>query len=157
MRNRIESVKVRREVDADPDLSYLGEYSNHASDNSIDRVERGDAGRGEYRYFTPAMTGAQTGNPDSPEHDYQRAEAYNRGAWCMVGVWAEAEVIVSGTVQRIRSGGLWGIESDSDASYFEEVAREQLAELADILAEFIGLSRSAIKRAFPKQVEFSDR
>lgn len=154
--NRIESVKLVREVDTDPNLSFLGEYSNDASANSIDRQERGDMGRHEYRYFTPAMTGAETGNPDSPEQDYNRCEAYNRGDWWMLGIYAIAEVIVGGTIQRLRSGGLWGIESDSDQAYLDEVGHEQLAELADILNEF-GFSKRAISAAMPKTVEFSDR
>lgn len=152
MKNRIEFVKVRCEVDQDPDLSYLGEYSRLAdSDNAIDRRARGDMGHGELQYFNPAMTGEETGNPDSPEQDYQRMEAHNRGAWCMVGVWAEAEFIVGGTVQRIRSGGLWGIESDSDKSYFEEVAREELSSLADILKE-LGFSTKQVKAAMPTSI-----
>ena len=143
MKNRIESIKLVREVDNDPDLSYLGEYSNDECATSIDRQERGDMGRHEYRYFTPAMTGDETGNPESPEQDYQRMESYNRGGWCCKGVRAVAEVIVNGTIQHIQSGGLWGIESDSERSYFEEVAAEQLAELADILTE-LGFSKRAI-------------
>lgn len=151
MKTRIESIKLIREIDSDPDLSYLGEYSNHESANSIDREARGDCGRHEYRYFTPAMTGEETGNPDSPEQDYERAESYNRGGWCMVGVYAVAEVIVNGTVQRIRSGGLYGIESDSDLGYFEDVARDELADLAATLAD-LGLSARAIKSAMPSRI-----
>lgn len=144
---RIESVKVRHMVDDNPDTSYLGEYSSHDADDAIDREERGDMNRGEYRYFIPA-------NPEYGEQDYDRMESLNRGEWCYLGIRAEAEVIVNGTVQRITSGGLWGIESDSDKEYFAEVATEQLAELRGILAE-MGFSERQLNAAF-KSPETTD-
>lgn len=177
---RIESVKIVREVDNDPDLSWLGEYSNHDEGYAIDRQERGDAGPGEYRYWNPgpnhvphdpanwshvkgeelAKVIAEHGSIAAAdaayvEADYQRCEAYNRGAWCMMGVYAVAEVIVSGTVQRVQSGGLWGIESDSDPSYFAEVAQDELASLRDILAE-MGCSKAQLDKALPRKVEAGD-
>ena len=147
---RILSVRVVSLPDYDPDLSYLGEYnSNPDGDCVIDRQERGDMERNQFRYFHPAMTGEETGNPDSPEQDYQRCEAYSRCDWCMVGVRADAEVQLSngGPVQDIRSGGLWGIESDSDKSYFSQVEGEELAQLrAELL--LLGFSEEAIDAAF---------
>lgn len=146
---RILSVKLVREVDTDPDLSHLGEYSNTASSPAaIDRQARGDYERGRYRWFNPAMTGEETGNPDSPEQDYRRMEDYNRGSWWMVGIWAEARVILTGDVaQTVRSGGLWGIESDSDEDHFNEVEAEELASLRTEL-KAMGFTSTAIKRAF---------
>lgn len=76
----------------------------------------------------------------------ERLEAYNRGDWEMVGVDAVAEVVIGGVIQTIQSGGLWGIETDSDESYFTEVANEELASLAGILAE-IGCSDDDIREA----------
>jgi hypothetical protein len=140
-------------------LSYLGEYSNDSSSPLvIDRKERGEQGRGEFRYFTPAMSGDETGNPDSPEQDYKRCEAYNRGEWCMMGVWAEAELIVGGTVQRVKSSGLWGIESDSEPAHFRTIASEELSSLRAILAE-MGCSKRALTDAFHdvESGEFVDR
>ena len=146
---RILSVRVKRDVDTDPDLSWLGEYSSTPKGKDvIDRQERGDMGRGEYRYFTPAMTGEQTGNPDSPEQDYARMETYNRANWCMLGIWAEAEVQTHncGVIQKIRSGGLWGVENDSDAAYLATVAHEELAALASEL-EAMDFTKRQIKAA----------
>ncbi len=54
------------------------------------------------------------------------------------GVFARATVYVSGVRQSIQSGGLWGVESDGDASYFEELKAEQLAELREVLAVRLG-------------------
>lgn len=146
---KIQSVKIVRLVDDSPDLSYLGEYSNNrdSSDGkSFDRAELGDYSRGEFSFFTAAMSGDETGNPDSPRQDYERMESYNRGDWHMCGVRAEAEIIVDGIIQEITSAGLWGIESDSEESYFEEIGNEELQQLADILEE-LGFTRSAIHKA----------
>ena len=72
-------------------------------------------------------------------------EAYSRGHWWMVGLWAEAEVVVTGSVvQRIRSGGLWGIESDSDADYLAGVTEQELSSLHDELLA-VGFSQRAIQ------------
>jgi len=153
---KILSIKIRREVDPGPDLSYLGEYhgANKVKPQSIDRMERGDMGRNEYRFFTPALTAEQTGNPDSPEEDYQCLEAYNRGDWCMLGIWAEAEVQTQnhGVIQTIRSGGLWGIESDSGEVYLDEIANEELAALSSELGA-LGFTKRQIKTAIAKAKE----
>ena len=136
---RILSVRVRRKYDESPDLSYLGEYSDKPADVHIDRKQTGDMGRSEFRYFS-----AGCGDPEYIEQDYARAEAFNRGDWCMVGIWAEAKVKLSGeVVQTIRSGGLWNIESDSGAEYFEEVAAEELEQLSAELAE-LGFSADEV-------------
>ena len=146
---RIGRVWVEWRRDEDPDLSFLGEYADTATSSAaIDREARGDKGNREFRFFNPAMTGDETGNPDSPEEDYRRMEAYNRGDWCMVGCVAKAEVLVpSGagcsTVQVIHSGGLWGIESDCGDDYRAEVQGDELEDLARQLDAF-GLGRRAI-------------
>jgi len=150
-KRRIVSVTIRREVDDSPDLSFIGEYGRHPEGPcAIDRQERGDMGRNEHRYFNPAMTGEETGNPDSPEQDYKRMEDYNRGEWCMMGVFATADVVLTGNVvQKVRSGGLWGIESDSDEGYFTEIADEQMSELRDEL-KAVGFTGREITAAFKR-------
>ena len=134
-KKRIVNIEFVRDTDDCPDLSHLGEYHTESRSNAIDRQERGDMGRGEYRYFSPAMTGEETGNPESPEQDYQRYEAYNRGEWCMIFCFAKATVSVNGVLQTITSGGLAGVESDSDESYFKEIEAEQREELKAILTD----------------------
>ena len=83
---------------------------------------------------SPAMTDEETGNPDSPEQDYQRCEDYNRCGWHMIGVYAVARITIGGVAQEIRSAGLWGVESDS-GDYLPEVADEELAQLRGLLAD----------------------
>jgi len=121
---------------------------------------RGDMERGEYRYFNPSFNYVDKQGKALPENtpeevrkyvrqDYERMESLNRGDWCFIGIKAEAEVWNPSTqvVQRIHSGGLWGIESDSEASYFEEVEQEELSNLKDELKAY-GFSTRAIAKAF---------
>ena len=155
----IESIRIEHRPDDNPDLSWLGYYTdNPKSDEmskAIDRQARGDVGSCEYRYFVPAMAGDETGNPESPEQDYRRCEDYNRGDWYMLGVIAKAEILSpGGVIQTVRSGGLWGIESDA-GDYFDEVEAEQLAELRTEL-ESLGFGERAIDRAF-QDVQRPDR
>lgn len=91
----------------------------------------------------------------------KRMEDLNQSGWCYIGIGAEAEVsIPTGTFstairggeeyriyQTIQSGGLWGIESDSDNDYLESVEKEELAELRSQLT-VIGFSSRAISTAF---------
>lgn len=116
----------------------LGKYINEYQAGAIDRQERGDMRRGEFRYFLPAMSGEDTGNPDSPEQDYQRAEALNRGEWCYVGIRASVRLSIpvgNGTsiLQTISTPGLWGIESDSDQEYIDSVFKEECDTLVTML------------------------
>lgn len=177
---RISRVWIERKVDESPDLSHLGHYHNHRSEQSneftIDRVAREDCGRGEYFYFTPGSVEAFDANADwlpalqnetllreywlramreNAEKDYARMEAYNRGDWQMLGIIAKAEIISpQGVIQTVRSGGLWGIESDASAEYMAEVETEQLAELRAELESY-GIGSRAIAYAF-RNVERKD-
>lgn len=124
--------------DESPDTSFIGEYANHWKEGAIDRKERGDMSRNEYRYFIPAMSGEATGNPDSPEQDYERMESLNRGAWCFIGIRASVEVNIPlhgsyAVRQTFHSPGLWGIESDSGKEYLREVFEEESNTLAQML------------------------
>lgn len=130
---------------------------------------RGSWNNREYRYFNPSFNyvddkgHAKDEDPKAviayTKQDFERMESLNNNNWCYVGIGAEAEYYVStpaddstgkhGTflLQKITSGGLWGIESDSDRSYFESVEQEELAELRSQL-KAIGFSSRAISTAF---------
>lgn len=213
----IRSITMHRVVDTDPDLSYLGSYSNspgehaiptygpevgdsancnwcgeeiRADDNGVGgivwchhfgstvcndypvgSVEDGDTAepdddyrpRGydssKYRYFNPVW---QNYAGESPEDiaryvraDFERMESYGNDGWGMVGVYAQAEIVVAGTIQEVHSGGLYGIESDSDESYFAEIEKEELSALVTILEE-LGFERTAIDEACADVVDASD-
>jgi hypothetical protein len=84
--------------------------------------------------------------------DYERMMALENGDWCYIRIWASAEIEIPQSqgrylLQELRSPGLWGIESDSDKSYFEEVQRDELAQLRDVLESF-GFKKRAISQAF---------
>lgn len=135
----------------------------------------GDRTRGEYEYFNPSFNyvdaagRALPGN--TPEEvrkyvreDYNRMESLNKGDWWYIGIRAEAEIALDTgaesrgalLTQTITSGGLWGIESDSDASYINDTAKEELADLKHQLAA-LGFSKRAISQAFkPENVKERD-
>ena len=54
-----------------------------------------------------------------------------------------AEIRINGISQTIRSGGIYGIESDNGDEYFDEVFEEQKEELKDNLLE-LGFSEKEI-------------
>lgn len=111
----------------------------------------------EYRYFNPSSNyvdkagHALEGN--TPEdvrkytkQDYDRLESLHRGAWAYIGIWAQADIVIGTVRQTIRSGGLWGIEDDSEPAYFKEVEHEELSELRNQL-HALGFSKRAIAEA----------
>lgn len=90
------------------------------------------------------------------EQDYRRMEALARGDWCYFGIVAKAEVrLTTDVLQTIRSGGLWGVESDSRDEYLGSVEREELADLRRQLVA-IGCTNRQIDHAF-KTVERCDK
>jgi len=145
--------------------------------DSLDECDCGFSGHWnnrEYRYFNPSFNYIdKQGKPlsgNTPEdvrkytrQDYERMERLNAGDWGYIGIRAEAEVISNvqgtddkwhGVVQRVSSGGLWGIESDSDRDHLESVEKDELANLRDEL-KALGFSSRAISTAF-KNVERKD-
>lgn len=139
----IDKVVIYHETETQPDLSDLGEYSNKPgpADRTIDRKARGDCGRNEYRYFIAAMSGDETGNPESVEQDYRCMEDYNKQARYMLRIHVVAVVSYdcgqgNRRIERLSSGGLWGIESDSSAEYLASVERDELADLKSHLETF---------------------
>lgn len=136
---------------AECDCSFSGHWNNR-----------------EYRFFNGPVENYK-GEPDADIRkyvlqDYARMESLNAGNWCYISIRAEAVITVSiqtkqtktyvnysETVQKITSGGLWGIESDSDKSYLESVEQDELADLRTQL-KARGFSTRAISAAF-KNVE----
>lgn len=68
-----------------------------------------------------------------------RLAEYHAGAFGFVGVQAVADIEIpygrGWILERITSPGLWGIESDSGAEYFESVGDDERCTLLDMLAE----------------------
>jgi hypothetical protein len=72
---------------------------------------------------------------------------FDAGDRYMVGVYAKATVMVNGTYQIVRTPGLWGIDSESGADYFEEVGNEELDNLRGTLIE-LGATREQLDEAY---------
>ena len=171
-KNRIERIWTELRHDDMPDTSCIGEYTDNLKPGVIVRaydefyeklpaeMERDYDGRfigkgkpelpargREYRGFKPYAGGEPVGTKDYYKYgmqDYKHIEGLNRGDWCFVGIIAKAEIVTgTGTIQIIRSGGLWGIESDSDESYINEIRNEQVNELSHEL-ESLGFGKRAI-------------
>lgn len=108
--NTILSLRLVVAHDNDVDLSYLTQYENATS-----------AEEREYN-----------------ERDKERIAAYNNGNWWCVGIQAVAQIAIptgdnTSTLQLIKSGGLWGIESDSEKEYMETTAKDEADELKKLL------------------------
>ena len=108
--------------------------------------------RRTYRYFNAPVENYKGESPEDirkyARQDYKRMEDLNNGHFGFIGISAEAQVQLTGdTVQRITSGGLWGIESDSEKSYLESVEQEELGQLKTELTA-LGFSKRAIAKAF---------
>jgi hypothetical protein len=109
---KVDSVKIKWLHDSDPDLSWLDQY-----EDSQDPEEK--------EYY---------------KRDQERKASYGN-QWEMLGCVAEAQVsrpIGQGSrrLETLTSGGLWGIESDSDRDYMKQVEHEQLSDLAEHLNAF---------------------
>ena len=218
---RILSVTIKREMDSDPDTSYLGEYVGRGkSDYTIDRrhtaecasvepnadrvqqmlehargtvaeyqalepnsdtlewialddaysqldelsceIDDCDCGgmrleRNSFEYFEPNWENYK-GLPEEEirkycRQDYERMESLNNQNWYYLGIVAEAKVSSGNHVQTFTSS-CWGIESDSDKSFFVGTENDILAELKDQLSAW-GFSKRAISTAF-KNVEHTE-
>jgi len=181
-KNRIERVWIERKIDECPDTSHMGEYTDDLEPGVIVRdygefyeklptgMERDYDGRfigkadpevpqrgREYRGFIPYAGDEKVGTRDYYKYgiqDFKRMEGLNNGDWLYIGVIAKVEIVTGGgTIQILRSGGLWGIESDC-GDYIQEVEKEELESLEDELKS-IGFGQRAIDYAI-KNAEISE-
>lgn len=119
-------------------------------------------GRNEYEYFNPNWENYKGDTEENIRkycrQDYERMESLNNQNWYYMGIRAEATVMLANNTagiamtQKIRSGGLWGIESDSGKDYLDEVAQDELSALRTEL-KAIGFSTRAISTAFKNAEE----
>lgn len=163
---RIFEIRFRHEMDTDADLSHLGEFTDDPSEWAIvcqegeylkklgKKYEIPSRGR-TFRFFVPVAGDEKPGNKAYQEYgkqDFKRMQDYNEGGWHEMGIIAEAEIEVSldggknWKIDKLTSGGLWGIESDSGEDYFAQVEKEQLHELKAYLVEY-GFSEAEIAAA----------
>ena len=80
-----------------------------------------------------------------PEFE-DRAEQFKRGVFNFIGIRAKAEIVIGNTCQTITSGGLWGIEDDSEESYLATVESDEITDLCNQLSA-LGFGPRAITKA----------
>lgn len=146
--------------DESPDFSYLGKFSRmnwHPEtyvyhrpsglmyDGRFWRDERGriqaepdldDAYSHEYQFIDIGDCQFQRSDKHSLRYAFQNAKRLDRldDYWCYLAV--RATVDIDG--RELGSASVWGIESDSDKSYFAEVGREVAQEAISEARQFIG-------------------
>lgn len=205
-KNHIEKVWIERQIDEQPDTSFIGEYTDKKSDwvicrhcgefvaiaeitnrkaeelqEKIDDLDYGDdtdivataklqkeldgltlhdcphTSR-EYNYFKPYAGGETEGTEDYQKYgkqDFKAMEGLNNGDWCFFGIIAKAEIVTENDViQVIRSGGLWGVESNSGDD-LEQVGKDELNNLR-LELKSLGFGKRAIDKAF-QNVETKDK
>lgn len=132
-------IEVKRIVDENPDLSYLETTpEHHYGENGSEwkHVSEEDIQKIIHNYgsiWNACMVYAK--------QDKRRLDDYNKGVWEMIGIKAVATIHIpvddkndnTVKIQTIDSGGLFGIESDSDDSYIQDIGREQIAEVKNYL------------------------
>lgn len=136
--------EIEEKEDNDPDLSYLGEFTDKWEPGALNHFAKqyGHNGRDnrEYKWFVPCNTyashrkgliemkyGKVLADSLAREYvaqDYKRSKDYGT-YWYMVGI------VVTAYVNDIEIGtaSLWGIETDSDESYKTETIEELKHEI----------------------------
>lgn len=78
--------------------------------------------------------------------DRDRLAAFQEGAWHLIGIQAKADIIVRRdgrpVAKSVTSPGMWGIDSDSDESYLDDVFAAECDRLADMI-EALGVTVTA--------------
>ena len=149
---KINKIVVKRIPDYDSDLSYLGTFGDVAGKYAIKHNEGGR----QYQYFNAV----NVENMKQARQDYDRIMQYEKGYLMDYGVIAEAEIYTSQNgkywkIDKITSGGLWGLSSDSGDQYFQDEAKNQIDELKNTLLEF-GFKNLEIEKAIKNAVIFPD-
>ena len=139
---KINRIIIKKLLDTDADLSYLGKFSDDAGEFAVKHSDEIK----EYKYFN-------AGNVDNikqAKKNYKRIMDYEKGRWSMIGIRADAKISTGQKgwmlVNTLSSGGIWGIEDDWDVKDYQEIINEQLYELKDVLRK-LGFSKMQIEKA----------
>ena len=135
---KIVDIKIVQRPDRESGIDHIGTYTDEPDAMAIDRKARGDWSPGQFLYFLSAPVYAVR------DAAYERAEAFYHSEWSFVGVQAVATIQTGSLLNKITSGGLYGIPSDADD--FAEYIAEQVDELRDVLME-LGFTKSEIDKA----------
>lgn len=129
-------IEIKKIADENPDLSFLettpdyhygknGSNWEHVSEDDVQKIIK------QYGSIWNACI-------EYARKDKEYLDAYNRGVWEMIGIKAVATIHIpiddnTVKIQTIDSGGLFGIGSDSDDSYIQDIGREQIVEVKNYL------------------------
>jgi hypothetical protein len=123
MNAAIKSVRLVLTNDDDPDLSWLEPDSGNYDDCTSEE---------KAHYLA---------------QDAERLAGYGT-TWWSVGVSAVAQLQIGSVIgNKVSTAGLWGIESDSDDGYFDQVGADELCELREMLVALC-FSTETINEAF---------
>ena len=132
-------IEIKRIVDENPDLSFLETTaeSHYGIDGSNwEHISEDDKQKAIIQYGS-----IWNACEEYAKQDEKRLNDYDRGIYDMIGIVAVATIHIptdngsdkSVKIQTIDSGGLWGIESDCDKKYMDDIGREQIDEVKKYL------------------------
>ena len=81
-------------------------------------------------------------DPTYKEEDQAYLDAYNNESWHYIGIKAKATIVIASysgeqaTIYTVTSPGLWGIVSNGDEKYHNEVYEDQKQQLIADLKKF---------------------
>jgi len=135
----IKKIIIKHIQDNDNDLSWLGTFGNEKGEFGIDNPQFGD-NRNSYPYFNANNVSDMT----EAKQNYETIMKYDIGDLYSIGIKAEAEIYTQQDgnnfwlMNKINSGGLWGIEQGykNDKEDIKEIEQEQLEDLKTTLKEF---------------------
>ena len=95
--------------------------------------------RGEYQYFRPYAGGLDPTDPETDleewtkyaVQDWERMRGLERGDWCFLGMVVQIDAPACPACGHVETlyASLWGLESDGNDAYFEEVRDGLISEL----------------------------
>lgn len=132
----IQSIRFIHERDPDPDLSWIGEFSDTWKEGAIHHSDNPRT----CKWFIPATEYGQ--------QDYELMMKIENGDEWFIHVYAIADLLINQVTQQIGTSGLWGIEvsyKDSGDAYIKEIEEEELSTLKDLLKE-IGFTEEEINQ-----------
>lgn len=136
---RIDEIRVYRYEDTDADLSHLEQTADdHYGENGSAWAHVSELAKVVVEEEHGSIYAACE---EYARQDRERLENYGV-TWHSVGIVAEACVSYEcGTagerrLERFKSGGLWGVDSDGGPEYFEQLRQQEFDDLRDHIERF---------------------
>lgn len=159
---KITSITIKEKEDYDPDLSYLGEishkktYDKHWIPINPDNLSEGWFSPCNHLPYNPNSGITREEAIKYAYEDLHRLLSYGR-TWWTNGIKITARFAISDDEGKHwandeRSESLWGIESDCDKKYKQEIIEDLKQELKEQLIEF-GFTEDAIASAMASATE----